>query len=73
MTTETEMKKIDTNNAEITVTKTEIEMAYDIPDNLVSVTMQILRIHQQNGDLAWVSDMLCELEAEKTTKPSANF
>ena len=60
------MKKRDTSTAEVAETKTEIEMAYDIPDNLASVTMQILRIHQQNGDLAWVSDMLCELEAEKT-------
>ena len=59
------MMKIDSNHLCVAEIEANIEMESDIPDNLASLTMQILRIHKQNGDLAWVDDMLLELEAEE--------
>lgn len=35
----------------------------EIPPNLASMTMLLLAVHAANGDLAWVSDMLHEMEA----------
>jgi len=43
--------------------KQAIVEACEIPDDLASVTMDLLRVHADNGDLAWVEDMIAELEA----------
>lgn len=34
-----------------------------IPDKLAEATLTLLRLHRDNGDLAWVADMIQELEA----------
>ncbi|MEI6283297.1 MAG: hypothetical protein WCP82_11400 [Alphaproteobacteria bacterium] len=34
----------------------------EIPPNLATMTQLLLAIHASNGDLAWVSDMLDEME-----------
>ena len=59
------MTKTDSNHLCVAEIEAKIEMKSDIPENLASLTMQILRIHKQNGDLAWVDDMLLELETEE--------
>ena len=42
---------------------TPIEDGSDIPETLATATIRILKVHHKNGDLAWVEDMIAELEA----------
>jgi hypothetical protein len=58
------MTKTTTHYNGVTECEATIEHPADIPESLAELTMQILRMHKKNGDLAWVDDMLLELEAE---------
>ena len=42
-----------------------IESEGEVPGELAAETMRILKIHQLNGDLGWVEDMLLELKGSK--------
>lgn len=33
-----------------------------IPPNLATATLALLELHRRNGDLAWVGDMLLQME-----------
>ena len=39
-----------------------VEMASDIPEALGDLTLHLLSLHAANGDLAWVADMIAEME-----------
>jgi hypothetical protein len=60
--------KLDVHNASVSSTTfvlDENEVAAGggrIPDNLAKLTMVVLKMHEANGDLAWVGDMVEELE-----------
>ena len=36
----------------------------EIPPNLAAMTMLLLMLHRVNGDLAWVADMVAEVEED---------
>jgi hypothetical protein len=47
-----------------------IESPGEIPAPLANETMRLLTIHQVNGDLDWVKDMILELEAQAKRTPT---
>lgn len=56
---------IDVNRPAVAETEIQLDEAGDIPENLATLTMQLLEIHRQNGDLGWVNDMLIDLETNQ--------
>lgn len=57
----------ETNMTKATIGSVEFEG--EIPEALAKETMNILRIHQVNGDLGWVKDMIIDLEAQAKRTP----
>jgi len=53
--------------ADLEAITTTVEMASDIPEDLGEATLALLQIHAANGDLAWVADMIAEMEAGTIT------
>lgn len=47
----------------------QVESKGEIPEPLASQTMALLRVHQVNGDLDWVLDMIHELRVQAKRTP----
>lgn len=65
MMSELETKRELTEPVEIPETFEFVPVEDDesmIPPNLATATLALLELHRRNGDLAWVGDMLIQME-----------
>ena len=68
--------KLELGNVSFTTRIASFEHADDsgrIPDKLAEATFTLLYLHKANGDLAWVNDMIGEVESKNVTPKAANI
>lgn len=53
---------VDCNMPDIYLAETKVEDQGLIPDALTKLTYMVIALHQANGDLAWLADMVRDAE-----------